>query len=406
MEYVGGTSLKSLLKKRMQAAGRYDALPLDQAIACVLEVLPAFQYLHDLGLVYCDFKPDNIIQVGDDIKLIDMGGVRRLDDEDSAIYGTVGYQAPEVPAVGTSIASDIYTIGRTLLVLAMEFRGYQSTYLESLPAVADTPLFQRYGSFHRLVAKACAPAPADRFGSAAELRVQLLGVLREVVATDGGNESAVLHAKPSVLFDPPDIAEPTLDWTDLPGLIPDTSDPQAGWLVTVGVQDPAQRLDLLADAPEASPEVLLETGRAALLAGRADRMDAAAEQLLAADPWDGGRSGCRASRRCRLVTGPPPRARSTPCTARCRASWHLSWPWPWPANAVASRTSPSRSTPSALAATPPTGHQPPSAWPGSGPVARTCPARSPPSTWCRPPAVPGPRPGCCGPSGWPSPGPD
>jgi serine/threonine-protein kinase PknG len=183
MEYVGGTSLKALLKDRMRAAGHYDPLPLDQAIAYVLEVLPAFQYLHDLGLVYCDFKPDNIIQVGDDVRLIDLGGVRRLDDAESAIYGTVGYQAPEVPDVGASIASDIYTIGRTLLVLAMEFRGYQSTYVASLPSVAETPLFQRYDSFYRLVAKACAPDPADRFASAAELRVQLLGVLREVVAT-------------------------------------------------------------------------------------------------------------------------------------------------------------------------------------------------------------------------------
>ena len=43
--------------------------------------------------------------------------LRRLEDDDSAIYGTVGYQAPEVPQVGTSVASDIYTIGRTLLVL-------------------------------------------------------------------------------------------------------------------------------------------------------------------------------------------------------------------------------------------------------------------------------------------------
>ena len=48
--------------------------------------------------VYCDFKPDNVIQVGDAVKLIDLGGVRRLDDDDSAIYGTVGYQAPEVRA--------------------------------------------------------------------------------------------------------------------------------------------------------------------------------------------------------------------------------------------------------------------------------------------------------------------
>ena len=101
MEYVGGTSLKQLLKDRMRAAGgRYDPLPVDQAIAFIIEVLPAFQYLHDLNLVFCDFKPDNLIQVGDAVKLIDLGGVRRLDDLDSAIYGTTGYQAPEVPHVG------------------------------------------------------------------------------------------------------------------------------------------------------------------------------------------------------------------------------------------------------------------------------------------------------------------
>ena len=66
MEYVGGTSLKQILKNRMRAAGgAYDPLPVDQALAYILEVLPAFTYLHDLGLVYCDFKPDNLIQIGD-----------------------------------------------------------------------------------------------------------------------------------------------------------------------------------------------------------------------------------------------------------------------------------------------------------------------------------------------------
>ena len=165
MEYVGGTSLKQLLKKRMKANGDiYDPLPVDQAIAFIIEVLPAFQYLHDLNLIYCDFKPDNIIQVGDAVKLIDLGGVRRLDDVDSAIYGTTGYQAPEVPVLGPSVASDIYTIGRTLTVLTMEFRGYQSTYVASLPAIDQTPLFQANDSFYRLLLKACAPDPADRFG--------------------------------------------------------------------------------------------------------------------------------------------------------------------------------------------------------------------------------------------------
>ncbi len=163
MEFVGGRSLKQLLKTRTQAAGHYDPFPAATAIAFVLEALPAFSYLHSTGLIYCDFKPDNLIQTGDGVKLIDLGGVRRADDDDSAIYGTVGYQAPEVPVEGPSVAGDIYTIGRTLMVCATEFRGYQDTYVTSLPDVASSPLFQRYDSLRRFIAKACAPDPADRF---------------------------------------------------------------------------------------------------------------------------------------------------------------------------------------------------------------------------------------------------
>jgi serine/threonine-protein kinase PknG len=285
MEYVGGSSLKQLLKERLVTAGRYDAFPLDQAIAYVLGILPAFEYLHDLGLVYCDFKPDNLIQVGDDVKLIDLGGVRRLDDEHSAIYGTVGYQAPEVPEVGTSVASDVFTVGRTLLVLAMEFRGYQTTYVTTLPPVDETPLFQRYDSFYRLVAKACAADPADRFASVAELRVQLLGVLREVVAADRGDTAATQTAG-SLLFGSPDVAESELTWADLPRLVVDPSDPQAGWLSTLGLDDPLARLAALSGAPERSAEVLLATGRTALAAGRPEQVGAVTDELLAADPWE------------------------------------------------------------------------------------------------------------------------
>ena len=60
-------------------------------------MLPAIGYLHDHGLIYCDFKPDNVIHEGGAVKLIDLGGVRRWDGTDAAIFGTVGYQAAEVP---------------------------------------------------------------------------------------------------------------------------------------------------------------------------------------------------------------------------------------------------------------------------------------------------------------------
>ena len=285
MEYVGGKSLKQILKERMRAnADEYDPLPVDQALAYILELLPAFRYLHDLGLVYCDFKPDNMIPGGDAMKLIDLGGVRRIDDDDSAIYGTVGYQAPEVAEVGTTVASDIYTIGRTLLVLTMEFRGYQGTYLHSLPPVDSTPLFQRYDSLYWLISKCCAPDPADRFASIDELRTQLLGVLREVVARS--RTGTAVTSAGSVLFESPTTAGPITKWSQLPALRVDTTDAQYGWLTAIGAEDPRQRLADLSAAPEESAEVWLARARAALEMEDAAQARTHASSLLSADPWE------------------------------------------------------------------------------------------------------------------------
>jgi serine/threonine-protein kinase PknG len=286
MEFVGGKSLKQILKDRMRAnGGTFDAIPVDQALAYIIEILPAFAYLHATGLLYCDFKPDNIIQQNDTIKLIDLGGVRRSDDLTSAIYGTVGYQAPEVAELGPSVASDIYTIGRTLAVLAMEFRGFQTTYVDSLPAVEDTPLFQRYDSFYRALAKACAANPDDRFQSADEMREQLLGVLREVVAADSPSQVARQSAA-STLFDAPVVAGDTLDWEQLPALKVDLADPMATWLAGVSVPEPMARLEALGLAAQETVEVQLARARAALELERFDLVESIVAAILTEDPWE------------------------------------------------------------------------------------------------------------------------
>jgi serine/threonine-protein kinase PknG len=284
MEYVGGQSLNNLLKSRMKdAGGRFSAIPVDQALAYMIEVLPAFSYLHGLGLLYCDFKPANVIQVGDGIKLIDLGGVRRIDDDESPIYGTVGFQAPEVAADGTSIASDIYTIARTLAVLVFEFKGYQNQYVDSLPSPDEVPLFTEHDSLYRLLLRATAPKAEDRFQSAEELRLQLLGVLREVTAKASG---AVTRSIPSTVFATPTVAGDTLEWHDLPRLLVDDDDPNATWLQGVTTDDPVQRMELLLGAPGPSPMVSIERAYAALSLGRTDDAWAAADEVLVADPWD------------------------------------------------------------------------------------------------------------------------
>src|SRR5712691_2136048 len=158
MEYVGGQSLRQLLlQQRRQAGG--GSLPLPVALAYMIEVLPALGYLHSRGLIYCDFKPDNVIQTEEQLKLIDMGGVRRIDDDDSAIYGTIGYKAPEIADEGPSPSSDLYTVGRALAVLTFEFNGYQSTYEHSLPDPAGIPVLADNDSFLRALRHATDPDP-------------------------------------------------------------------------------------------------------------------------------------------------------------------------------------------------------------------------------------------------------
>ncbi|WP_346079036.1 MULTISPECIES: serine/threonine-protein kinase [Actinomycetes] len=198
MEYVGGKSLKEIANARRTLDGRRDPLPVEQACAYGIEALEALGHLHSRNLLYCDFKVDNAIQTEDQLKLIDMGAVRRMDDDESAIYGTVGYQAPEVADVGPSVASDLYTVGRTLAVLTFDFQGYTNVHADSLPDPETVEVFRRYESFYRLLVRATDPDPARRFGSAQEMAEQLTGVLREVVALQSGQARPAL----STLFGP------------------------------------------------------------------------------------------------------------------------------------------------------------------------------------------------------------
>ncbi len=198
MEYVGGKSLKEIANERRRPDGRRDPLPVEQACAYGIEALEALGHLHSRNLLYCDFKVDNAIQQQDQLKLIDMGAVRRMDDEESAIYGTVGYQAPEVAELGPSVASDLYTVARTLAVLTFDFQGYTNVFVDSLPDPEHIEVFRRYESFYRLLVRATDPDPGRRFASAQEMADQLTGVLREVVALQTGMPRPQL----STLFGP------------------------------------------------------------------------------------------------------------------------------------------------------------------------------------------------------------
>ncbi|MDO5029823.1 MAG: tetratricopeptide repeat protein [Corynebacterium sp.] len=180
MEYVGGPSLRK--QRRSYPDG---VMPCDLAIGYILELLPALDYLHSRGVVYNDLKPDNVLLTEDHVTLIDVGAVTGIGAY-GRIYGTPGFQAPEIATTGPTIASDIYTVGRTLASLILKLPSTDGVYDPGLPSPAQEPLFRRYYSLYRFLLRACHENPEARFASAEEMSVQLIGVLREILAVRDG----------------------------------------------------------------------------------------------------------------------------------------------------------------------------------------------------------------------------
>ncbi|NRQ32874.1 protein kinase [Nonomuraea sp. NN258] len=222
MEYVGGQSLHELR--------RQGPLPLREALMYGREILHAFGYLHEHGLVYCDLKPANVIRVGTRLKLIDLGAVQRIGSPPGTSWATVGYHAPELDTRPSSVTSDLYTVARTLAVLTIpSFSPVRSGAANPLPQDCGNE------SFTRLLRKATAPNPADRFQSAWEMEEQLVGVLREISAAEDG----VPFPAPSTLFGQERRAVGTA-LSDDPGRVFDPLDPaEVATALPVPLVDPA-----------------------------------------------------------------------------------------------------------------------------------------------------------------------
>ncbi len=116
MEYVKGKTLKKILDAR-------KGKPVDerQALSWALQICKTIHFLtvQRPPVVFRDLKPANImIDRNSRVKLIDFGIARFFKEaksEDTFVYGTPGYAAPEQYGTGqTDVRSDIFSLGATL----------------------------------------------------------------------------------------------------------------------------------------------------------------------------------------------------------------------------------------------------------------------------------------------------
>ncbi|WP_017297116.1 serine/threonine protein kinase [Nodosilinea nodulosa] len=169
-----GTSLADWI----EAGRRVDEAEARRIAAQVLEVLV---YLHGLSppVIHRDIKPQNIIRRDDgQLYLVDFGAVQTVlrDRQGSTVVGTYGYMAPEQFRGQAVPATDLYSLGATLLFLLthqspadlpqerlrINFRPYISvskSFADWLDQLLDPLVEDRFASAQVALAALTQPAP-------------------------------------------------------------------------------------------------------------------------------------------------------------------------------------------------------------------------------------------------------
>jgi tRNA A-37 threonylcarbamoyl transferase component Bud32 len=191
MKYIEGESLDRLLDGHLDYRFQvlFSSLHDDWGTLATLgaNVASGLQHAHEQGLIHRDIKPANLLldRMGK-VWITDFGLAKVYDyarslSRTGEAIGTPRYMAPEQLRGICDPRSDVYSLGITLYELATKERAWNEKSLISLtagraslelPDVREcNPSIPEH--LARIIMKACAFSPDDRYSSASELQVVL-----------------------------------------------------------------------------------------------------------------------------------------------------------------------------------------------------------------------------------------
>ncbi len=189
-EYLTGFDLDQLA-----AAGTLNEPR--SVVAILLQVCEALDFAHRRGIIHRDIKPANIRVLEDGtVKILDFGIAKSQEaglklTQTGIALGTAGYLAPEQIQGGTIDArTDIFALGVVAYELITGVRPFQGNSLSNvlfkiLHEDPPTPVLVNPScnpELDRLITRAMAKDPDDRFPSAAELYDALRAIAAAEIA--------------------------------------------------------------------------------------------------------------------------------------------------------------------------------------------------------------------------------
>jgi serine/threonine-protein kinase len=286
MELLSGESLESMLER--------GALPPQRAAAIVVKALAALEVAHAAGVVHRDLKPDNLFLNGDTVKILDFGIAKSLEDDESvtkegALLGTVLYMSPEqlTNAAGVDARADLYALGATLYRMLAGEPPLEPAATQVLIArilsgsVPRNPRVLRPevpAWLDKIVARAMAPNPDERFATAREMRLAIERgqgpAETEVSAID---EPLAVSRVSAAGTAPPSVVQTAPAPVELPPVGSASPAAPATLASATAISPPPRRWTLVGLAGA----IVVAGGAAAIIAGRGSRQDGTASSSVA-----------------------------------------------------------------------------------------------------------------------------